>query len=122
LVIDAFSGDSIPLHLLTREAMEIYLRHLRNRRSVIAFHISNRVLDLLPVLAGLAQAHQLQLERVLATKVQGEAELPSYWVLMAADPTILTMPVLLSRTTPIQLTSPPPLWSDDYSNLLRVLR
>jgi spermidine synthase len=42
LAIDAFSSDSIPVHLLTREAMKIYLGHLRNDRSILAFHISNR--------------------------------------------------------------------------------
>jgi hypothetical protein len=121
LAIDAFSSDSIPLHLLTRESVSIYLRHLRNPQSVLAFHISNRTLNLLPVLAGLAEQHHLHIEQILANKAAG-AELPSHWVLMAADPAILDLPTLTQRATPIQLAGPPPLWTDDYSNLLQVLR
>ncbi|MBV8052185.1 MAG: hypothetical protein JOZ80_13395 [Acidobacteriaceae bacterium] len=122
LVVDAFSGDSIPVHLLTSEAMSVYLRHLRNAQSVIAFHISNRNIDLLPVVVGLAQQYQLQVERILAKNPQGEAELPSYWVLTAADPAILNIPALATRAAPLRLASPPRLWTDDYSNLFDVLR
>jgi len=122
LVIDAFASDSIPLHLLTGEAMDIYLRHLRSPQSVLVFHISNRTLDLLPVLAGLAQQHQLQLERILVNNPRGEAELPSSWVLMAADPTVLNLAALTEHSSPVKLLGPPRFWSDDYSNLLQLLR
>jgi hypothetical protein len=122
LVIDAFSGDSIPVHLLTREAMATYLRHLRNKKSILAFNISNRVVDLAPVLAGLADYYRLNLVRVLTLRPQCEAEIPSDWVLMAADASALQTPALLSRSKPVRLSGPPPLWTDDYSNLLQVLR
>ena len=55
LAVDAFSSDSIPVHLLTLEAMELYFRHLRPD-GVLAVHISNRYLDLAPVLAGETRA------------------------------------------------------------------
>jgi hypothetical protein len=122
LVIDAFSSDSIPLHLLTREAMGIYVRHLRNRRSVLAFHVSNRSLDLRPVLVGLAQQQHLHLVHALVTRPHFDDETPSDWVLMASDPAILETPALLPQATTIQLPGPAPLWTDDYSNLLQVLR
>ena len=122
LAIDAFSGDSIPLHLLTREAMSIYLRHLRSNRSILAFHVSNRAVNLLPVLAGLAEQYQLHLVRILTLAPKSEAELPSDWVLMAADPVALEIPAILQHAKPVKLTAPPPLWTDDYSNLLQVLR
>lgn len=122
LAIDAFSSDSIPLHLLTREAMDTYLRHLRGAQSILAFHISNRALDLRPVLVGLAQQHQLHLIRVFSTDVQNETELPSDWVLMAADPAAFDIPALKKKARAIDLSGTAPSWTDDYSNLLQVLR
>lgn len=122
LAIDAFSGDSIPLHLLTREAMNIYLRHLRSNRSILAFHVSNRAVNLLPVLAGLAEEYHLHLVRILTLAPQSEAEMPSDWVLMAAEPVDLEIPAILQHARPVNLMNPPPLWTDDYSNLLQVLR
>jgi hypothetical protein len=122
LAIDAFSSDSIPMHLLTGEAMKIYLGHLRNDRSILAFHISNRSLDLSPVLAGLAEQYRLGLVRVLSLTPEGEAEIPSDWILMAADPAALKTPALLQHAKPLQLSRSATLWTDDYSNLLHVLR
>jgi hypothetical protein len=122
LVIDAFSSDSIPLHLLTREAMGIYLRQLRNPQSVLAFHVSNRSLDLRPVLVGLAEWHHLHLVHVVITAPRFEGETPSDWVLMASDPAILQTPAILQYGTAVQLPGRAPLWTDDYSNLLQVLR
>jgi hypothetical protein len=122
LVVDAFSSDSIPLHLLTREAMSIYVRHLRNPQSVLAFHISNRSLDLRPVLVGLAQQEQLHLIRVYISRPRFEGETPSDWVLMASDPAILETPAIQQQAKEVQLAGPAPLWTDDYTNLLQVLR
>ena len=58
LVVDAFSRDSIPAHLLTRQAMELYLQRIRNPQSVIAFHLSNSSLDLRPLMDSFAYAHR----------------------------------------------------------------
>jgi len=86
LVIDAFSGDAIPTHLLTKEAFEVYLQHLRSPDSVIALHISNLSLNLAPVVSGLA--HQFNL---LSTRIHhpesrtfsGQTD----WVLLSPNPT-----------------------------------
>ena len=121
LAIDAFNSDSIPVHLLTREAMEIYLGHLRSSRSILAFHISNRTLDLVPVLLGLSERYHLRLVRMISL-TESETEIPSDWVLMAADPAALEIPAILQHAKPVHLSAPPPLWTDDYSNLLQVLR
>ena len=64
LVLDAFSSDSIPIHLLTKEAFEIYLEHL-TPGGAIAVHISNRDLDLSPVAFGLAEQFGLKARRIL---------------------------------------------------------
>ena len=122
LVIDAFSSDSIPLHLLTREAMSIYVQHLRNPQSVLAFHVSNRSFDLRPVLARLAQRQNLQLIEVFNARPHFEGETPSDWVLMAADPAIFATPAIQAQAKPVDLSGPAPKWTDDYSNLLQVLR
>ncbi|MGC1906066.1 MAG: hypothetical protein WA715_19765 [Candidatus Acidiferrum sp.] len=114
LVVDAFSSDSIPVHLLTDEALEVYLEHLRSGGSVIAFHITNHFLDLAPVLAALAESHGLT-----ARQVRNEG---STWVLLAADPQILQLPGLMDKSTPLILARKPVLWTDGYSNLFQVVR
>jgi hypothetical protein len=122
LVVDAFSSDSIPLHLLTRQAMSIYVQHLRNPQSVLAFHVSNRSFDLRPVLAGLAQQQNLRLIEVYNARPHFEGETPSDWVLMAADPAIFATAAIQAQAKPVELSGSAPQWTDDYSNLLQVLR
>jgi len=119
LVVDAFSGDSIPTHLLTREAFALYFSSLKPD-GALAVHISNRYLDLAPVVAGLAE----------------NAGLPARLIRSAADPSRYTYDAtwgvvtantrLLEQLTPVSdpLLSRPGLrlWTDDYSNLFQVLR
>jgi len=113
LAADAFSADAVPAHLLTREAMGIYLQHVR-RGGVLAFNISNRFLDLAPVIAGLAKAFRLN-----AVQVRDQY---SIWILLSQDSEIFRTPDLERRATSIVLAREPLLWSDDYSNLFAVLR
>jgi hypothetical protein len=84
LIVDAFNGDSIPLHLLTREAMKLYLSHLRGLDSVIALHISNKTVDLAPVAAGLAELYHLNAARI-TTEFDSSAApaVPSNWILLS---------------------------------------
>lgn len=112
LVVDAFGGDAIPVHLLTSEAMGVYLEHLKGPDSVIAVHISNRVLDLTPVLRALAAKWQLTFNHVGSF---GGVD----WVLLSRNGKILQDPVLYG---PFQFRDAPVLWTDDYSNLLSVLK
>jgi hypothetical protein len=113
LVVDAFQGDAPPVHLLTSEAMQVYLKHLRGADSVIAVNISNRVLDLTPVLRALSAKWQLCLD--LVGNFDG-----TIWVLLAQDNNILHNPAIYRG--PFEFNDPPVLWTDDYSNLLRVLK
>jgi len=121
LVLDAFSGDAIPTHLLTREAFEIYLKHLNGPQSVIAVHISNRVLNLTPVLAGIAQSLGLRGIHIYRPWM-AEASATSDWVLLSRDPGLFTVGEIAQAGTPLVADNSLPLWTDDYSNLLRVLR
>jgi hypothetical protein len=121
LVVDAFNSDSIPVHLLTQEAFQIYLAHLRSANSVLAFHISNRVLDLRQVLVALAGQNHLAYVR-LHKEMTGDIEEYSEWVLMARNPEALHLAMFGDRIAPM----PPPekaiLWTDDYSNLFQILK
>ena len=74
------------------------------------------------VLLGLAQQERLQLVHVVVTKPHFDDETPSDWVLMALDPAILGTPAILRQGTTIQLPGPAPLWTDDYSDLYRILK
>jgi hypothetical protein len=113
LAVDAFSGDSIPVHLLTREATGVYLRHMRGRNGILAFHVSNRYLDLDPVIVGLGQAHGLSASKVRIAS--------SEWILLSANPEMFGLPDLAAIATPVKLQKKPVFWTDDYSNLFEVL-
>lgn len=119
LVVDAFSSDSIPVHLLTREAMEIYLKHLRGPESVLAFHISNRILDLVPVLLGLKSEFGLSL--LIADTEEGPVTSSCRWGLFSREAYSLHLPRLERRARNFPELSPL-LWTDDYSNLFRVVK
>ena len=83
LVVDAFSSDAIPVHLLTREAIQLYFRHLKPD-GVLAVHISNRYLDLQPVLLGEAEALG-KLARVADTDEEEDADVfGATWVLLVS--------------------------------------
>ena len=126
LVIDAFSGDAIPVHLLTREALDLYRRHLAPG-GVLAFHISNQYLDLAPVLARLADSTAQDPEPLTAREITtlaqpGRGEFTASWVLMTARPDLFTQPALAQVTQPIFIRADVPLWTDQYSSLLPILR
>ncbi|MGA8023030.1 MAG: hypothetical protein WCC18_14880 [Candidatus Acidiferrales bacterium] len=121
LVVDAFSSDAIPLHLLTQEALEIYLEHLRGPDSVLVFHISNKMLDLSPVVAALAAHNHLAVARLHNSHSPDLGE-RSDWILLSRNPNALAYDSFRGH-----LDSMPPadsrlVWTDDYSDLFAVLR
>ena len=118
LALDAFNSDSIPVHLMTKEAMQIYLKHLRNQDSVIAFHISNRVLDLVPVLRGLSKEFNMTLSMIY-TEDQGTR---AYWGLLSRSDAALKSWRLERVIEATREGSPSALWTDDNNNLFRLIR
>jgi len=120
LAVDAFSSDAIPVHLITKEAVEIYLRHMKPD-GVIAFHVTNRYLDLVPVVEGIA--HALGLHAVWITD-PGADPLgnSSSWVLIARDPIRLGHPRLAEAALGITTRRDWRVWTDDFNNLLQVLK
>ena len=121
LFVDAFSSDSIPLHLLTQEAVRIYLEHLRGPDAVLVFHISNRMLDLSRVVATLAAYNHLAAVRLHKPRGADLAD-KSDWILLAKNPHALAFNSFEGHLDPMPLPDSSMLWTDDYSNLFKVLR
>jgi hypothetical protein len=121
LILDVFSSDSIPVHLLDAESFDLYLQHLR-MDGILSVHISNRHLDLVPVVWTLADYFGLS-RIVIDDPGKGIENFPSLWVLLTRDPSLLEKPAFLSRARPIEgYVSPVRLWTDDYSNLFQILK
>jgi hypothetical protein len=119
LAVDAFSGDSIPVHLITLEAVGVYLRHMKPR-GVIAFHVSNRFLDLKPVLLAIAEKHGLEYAFVHETSDDGSTT--SDWVLLTRYKPFILRPEIVESTEPVAPQPDWRLWTDAYNNLLQVWR
>jgi spermidine synthase len=123
LVLDAFSSDAIPVHLLTSEALSLYLTRLRPDGEIL-FHISNAHLALAPIVARLAQQHGLV---ALGQVDQRKADWPmsrsaSSWVAMARHKEDLGTIGSDLRWKPLVASAATPLWTDDFSNILSVLQ
>ena len=121
LMLDAFSGDAIPAHLLTREAFEIYQQHVQPD-GVIAVHISNRHVDLVPVVRGLAERFQWHM-RLLRSACEPENWVyPSHLVLLTRNAAFLEDSVVQEDGGGDPPSSTVVLWTDQYSNLFRLLK
>jgi spermidine synthase len=120
LAIDAFSSDAIPVHLLTREAMGLYLQHVQPG-GIIAFHISNRYLNLQSVLYALADHYQLTTAMVV---VKGnDMNSRSTWVLLSRDQGLLKDPMIWDASKlRTAATGYARLWTDDFSTLFQCLK
>jgi hypothetical protein len=121
LVLDAFSSDAIPMHLLTREAFSLYARHLRGPASVIAVHISNQTIDLRTVLAGIARDFGFHALRFNAPLLAGPFS-QSDWILLSLDPGALTGKEIAQQSEPFPAETRPISWTDDYCDLLHSIR
>lgn len=122
ILLDAFSSDAIPIHLVTREALRLYLAKLRPG-GVLVFHISNRYLDLEPVLGNLAREAGLVSRARTDLKLNDEEnkkkKLPSAWVVMARQRENLGSLAQDQRWQPLPAQRET-LWTDDFSNILSV--
>ena len=125
LAIDAFSGDSIPMHLLTREAMAVYAKHLAPDGAIV-FQATNRYIDIVPVVEKLAS--ELGMKSILVSDYPGAESGREYWlattdqVIVTRNPTILNSPVVLGGGKLVEPSPDAPAFTDDYSNLLRILK
>jgi SAM-dependent methyltransferase len=119
LAVDAFSGDSIPVHLVTDEAVSEYRRHMKPG-GVIAFHISNRFLDLKPVLLAIARKQGLEFAYLHESSEDGGTT--SDWVLLTRDRAFLALPAIAEIAEPVAPQPGFAPWTDDYSSLVGVVK
>ncbi|MGD1094153.1 MAG: fused MFS/spermidine synthase [Bryobacteraceae bacterium] len=121
LVVDAFSGDAIPVHLLTKEAFELYFKHLKPM-GVLTIHVSNQYLDLAPVVQTLASFFDEPAVLIHSDKDEKQLISAASWVLITKNRDFFTLPEIADVSEPIPPHPALRLWTDDYNNLLQVIR
>jgi spermidine synthase len=119
LAVDAFSGDAVPVHLLTKQALELYFRHLKPD-GILALHITNTHLDLAPVVENLARALGKQALLVPTVKDEEDAVYSSLWALLMSRP--ITDPAILEAGQPLPHRPELRTWTDEYNNLFQILK
>jgi hypothetical protein len=125
LAVDAFSGDAIPVHLLTRECFQTYAYHLKDD-GILAIHISNRYFDLSPVVRSMVTSnpeHEMQALWVDDPGNEARGTDATDWVLLTRNEQFLASPEIQKSVRAWDTPAPPPfIWTDDYTNLFRLLR
>jgi hypothetical protein len=125
LGIDAFSGDSIPMHLVTREAMAVYAKHLKEDGAIV-FQATNRYIDLMPVIKRLAS--EIGMEAVLVSDTPASSDGPDYWlsstdqVIVTRNKQLLEAPRLKEGAAEIDDRKDLPTFTDHHHNLFRILK
>jgi SAM-dependent methyltransferase len=120
LAIDAFSSDSIPVHLITKQAMAVYLRHMKPD-GILAFHVTNRFLQLAPVVKRIADEYQLHV--ALITDEAEDNELAKTdWMLVSRNTKLLERKDIAQVTAEITEIPGLRLWTDDFNNLFQILK
>ena len=119
LVLDAFSGDAVPAHLLTHECGEVYMQHLAHD-GILAVHITNRHLDLRPVCRGIAEAFDLNIRCTYSKERRKDGINMAMWILMSRSEEALTSLQSVSTWT-ISAGDRTVLWTDQWTNLLSVI-
>jgi hypothetical protein len=128
LVLDAFSGDAIPMHLLTEEAFAIYVQHLATPEAgglhgALAVHISNRYLDLGPIVRGVAERFGLPAARIENSSVSIENLSSSTWIILSHNEELIAaLQSFVAPPDPDEKPRPPILWTDSRSSLFDVLK
>jgi len=121
IAVDAFSGDAIPVHLLTAEAIQLYKREMQPN-GILAFHISNLYLDLAPVVLNQAKSAGLEAVNISSPDDDYTGAYAADWVLVTANKGFLALPQIQGAGNEIQPKPGLRLWTDDYSSLLPILR
>lgn len=120
LLVDAFTDDAIPVHLLTSEAFEIYLSLLNDTNGILAIHISNRYLDLFPLIRKMASVHNLDYAYIESASDDYEVASAS-WVLLAKNSDALSSARIQQVKSEYDDVRDVDIWTDDYSNLFQVV-
>ena len=129
LVIDAFSSDAIPMHLLTRESFKLYCDNISDK-GILAIHVSNRYLDLGTIVFNLAKEVEHKAYLIETYEDSGIAQMikdfedgadASSWVLVVRDPVLIKRLKNDANWTPWPKTMPPTVWTDDFGSLTDVM-
>lgn len=121
IILDAFNGDAIPTHLLTREGFEVYLRHLRPG-GMIAVHISNLYLDLSPITQRLAEHFKMEMADIVSDSGLKPLIDQSRWVLLSANHAWISSPGIAEVSGESSADfSRVRMWTDDDTNLFQIL-
>jgi hypothetical protein len=126
LVLDAFSGDAVPTHLLTAEAMDIYVPRIATQANMevdgaLLIHVSNRYLDLERVARGAANHIGFELVEIRNPTVESQGINSSDWIILTRNKALLS--ALAPHMTPFESSiKPPVLWTDAHSSLFEIIR
>ena len=121
IVIDAFSSDSIPTHLMTQQAMAVYLKNLKPD-GVIAFHTTNRFINLPPVIKRIADYFNLSTSLISDSPSEESPLSNTDWVLVTRSQVLLQQSLLSESASEIDKIPHLPIWTDSFNNLFRVLK
>jgi hypothetical protein len=122
LVVDAFSSDAIPMHLLTRECFALYWKHLKPD-GILAVHVTNRNIDLRGVVRALAADGGHEAAFFATDDDEARGLDGADWILITSNREFLRQPAVRKAKTPWPKDTPEPiLWTDDFSNLFEVLK
>jgi len=120
IAVDAFSGDAIPVHLITKEAFQLYFKHL-SPTGTLGVHISNQYLDLAPVVSRIAQ--ELGKHAIVVDDDEEKDYLSSStWIIFPGKDAVFTSPGKSTTIEPLKGAPKLRVWTDDYSNLVQILK
>jgi hypothetical protein len=120
LAVDAFSGDAVPVHLITAEAMDVYLRHL-DEHGIIAFNVTNKFLWLPPVVEEIARAKGLYTV-LIHDDAEGTDLHRTDWMLVARNPGVLAKQGIREAVTAVAPIPGLRAWTDNFNNLFQILK
>ena len=120
LAIDAFSSDSIPVHLITSQAMAVYLRHIKPD-GIVAFHVTNRFLQLAPVVKRIADEYKLHVALIVDEAEENDLA-KTDWMLVTRNPALLERKEIADVAAEITEIPGLRLWTDDFNNLFQILK
>ncbi len=122
LILDAFNSDAVPVHLMTKEFFEVCLANLRDTDSVLAVQVTNRALDLRPVVYKLAEATGMAAALIIHREPGGGVTCSADWMLLCRNPRVLQAPAIASATSHPTDLPKVGLWTDDYHSIFSIIR
>lgn len=121
MVVDAFSDDTIPVHLLTLQSVALYAEHLRDKEGIIAIHVSNRYLDLAPIVLRIAAQSRMDAMVITDSGDSSEYGSATKWVLLTRSPKAFAATVFAGAGSRLPDITNTPVWTDDYTSIFPIV-